>query len=190
LLGLSSQQLQSDLQSGQTLSSLAQQQGVSTSSLLSSVEQDLQANAPQGAPSLSSSQLQQFANNIINGNPPAGSQGSRGISAYESQSGSAARGPSFSNTAQLLGVSAQQLQSDLQSGQTLSSLAQQQGVSTSSLLSSVEQDLQANAPQGASSLSSSQLQHFANNVINGNLPSPSTSGRGHARGGSVIDQYA
>jgi hypothetical protein len=101
--------------------------------------------------------------------------------------------PSFSKTAQLLGLSSQQLQTDLQSGQTLSSLAQQQGVSSSSLLSSVEQDLKSNAPQGASSISnvsSSQLQQIASSIISGNLPSPAGSGSGLQAGGNFIDQYA
>ena len=190
LLGLSSQQLQTDLQSGQTLSSLAQQQGVSSSSLLSSVEQDLQSNAPQGASSVSNSQLQQIATNIINGTPPAQSGGSVGVFGQSAQQGSEAHGPSLQNTAQLLGLSSQQLQTDLQSGQTLDSLAQQQGVSSSSLLSSVEQDLQSNAPQGASSVSNSQLQQIATNIINGNLPSPAQSGSGLQNGGNLINQYA
>jgi hypothetical protein len=49
LLGLSSTDLTSQLQSGTTLGELAQQKGVSSSDLLASVEKDLQANAPQGA---------------------------------------------------------------------------------------------------------------------------------------------
>jgi hypothetical protein len=190
LLGLSSQQLQSDLQSGQTLGSLAQQQGVSSSSLLSSVEQDMKTNAPQGASSLSSSQLQNIATNIINGSPPSQSGGSFSAFAHGAHRGSEGNGPSLSNTAQLLGLSSQQLQSDLQSGQTLGSLAQQQGVSSSSLLSSVEQDLQSNTPQVGSSLSSSQVQQIATNIISGKLPSPAGSSGGLQSSGNFIDQYA
>ena len=86
--------------------------------------------------------------------------------------------PSFSDTAQLLGMSSQQLQNDLQSGTTLSSLAEQKGVSSSDLLASVEQDLQVNAPQGAPGLSSTQAQQMATNLINGTPPQPPTGGAG------------
>ena len=50
--------------------------------------------------------------------------------------------PRMTNTAQLLGISTNQLAQDLQSGTTLSSLASKQGVSSSSLISSIEKDLQ------------------------------------------------
>jgi len=79
--------------------------------------------------------------------------------------------PSFTNTASLLGLSSADLANQLQSGTTLAQLAQQKGVSSSDLLASVEKDLQANAPQGAPALSSTQLQQFATNIINGTRPS-------------------
>lgn len=72
LLGLSSTDLTSQLQSGTTLGELAQQKGVSSSGLLASVEKDLQANAPQGAPAPADSQVQQFATDLINGTRPSG----------------------------------------------------------------------------------------------------------------------
>jgi len=78
--------------------------------------------------------------------------------------------PPMTNTAKLLGLSTDQLTQDLQSGTTLSSLASQDGVSSSSLISSIEQDLQANAPQGAQSPSSSQLQQIATDIASGVKP--------------------
>jgi hypothetical protein len=72
LLGLSTTQLSQDLQSGTTLNTLASQQGVSSSSLISSIESDLQTNAPQGAPAPSTSQLTQTATDIASGTRPAG----------------------------------------------------------------------------------------------------------------------
>ncbi len=71
LFGLSTSQLSQDLQSGTTLSSLASQDGVSSSSLTSAIESDLQSGAPQGAPAPSGDQLQQMATNIADGTPPA-----------------------------------------------------------------------------------------------------------------------
>jgi ubiquinone biosynthesis protein UbiJ len=164
LLGISTGQLSTDLQSGKTLSSLAPSAGASTSDLLSAVESDLQASAPSGAPALSSSQLRQFATNLING------PSSRGHFAGQGHGGPHGTPPALTDTAQLLSISASQLSSDLQSGQTLSSLATSAGVSSSDLLSAVEGDLQAGAPSGASALSSSQLQQLATNLINGGAP--------------------
>ncbi len=176
LLGLSSSTLSTDLQSGTTLAKLAQQKGVSSKDLLASVEKDLQANAPQGAPSLSSNQIEQIATNVINGTPPTPPSGSGSSGAQGGTSGSEGPPPlSLSNTAQLLGVSSSGLSSDVQSGTTLAQVAQQKNVSSSDLLASVEKDLQADAPQGAPSLSSDQLNQLATDIINGTQPSSTSS---------------
>ena len=169
LLGISASELSGDLQSGTTLSALATKSGVSQSSLLSAVEQDMQANAPQGAPSLSTDQLAQMATNMINGTPPGAPSGGR-----DSSQGPTPPSMSLTNTAQLLGVSQTQLSSDLQSGTTLSELAEENGVSSSDLLNAVEGDLTADKPAGAPSLSSDQLSQMATNMINGSGPSSSS----------------
>jgi uncharacterized protein YidB (DUF937 family) len=111
LLGISTGQLSSDLQSGQTLSSLASSAGVSSSDLLSSVETDLQANAPSGAPALSSTQLQNMATDIINGTGPSQSAGS-----------SATSTGNLSALADAAGVDPSELMAQIQSGDDLSQL--------------------------------------------------------------------
>ena len=78
--------------------------------------------------------------------------------------------PAMTNTAKLLGISADQLDSDLQSGQTLSSFASTAGISSSDLPSSVETDLKTSAPQGAPTLTTDQLQQRATNLINDDGP--------------------
>ena len=93
--------------------------------------------------------------------------------------------PSFSDTAQLLGISASDLNTQLQSGTTLADLAKQKGVSSSDLLSSVEKDLQANAPPGAPKLSGDQLSQMATGLINGSLPSPPSGMAGSLMSGSA-----
>jgi hypothetical protein len=174
LFGISTSQLDQDLQSGTTLSSLASQDGVSSSSLTSAIESDLQANAPQGAPAPSSDQLNQMATNIANGTAPAHHHGGHHHHAMD-----------MTGTAQLLGVSTSQLGQDLQSGSTLSSLASQDGVSSSSLVSAIESDLQANAPQGAPALSSDQLTQMATNIANG---TPPTGGQDQQAGAAAVNQ--
>jgi hypothetical protein len=164
LLGISSSQLSTELRSGETLSELASQQGVSSTSLISSIESDIQANAPQGAPTLSSAQLAQMANGIANGTAPQGPVGGTG------GSGAAGLASQLTGTASLLGISTSTLASDLQSGTTLSQLASAKGVSSTSLLSSIESDLSSNAPQGAPALSSTQLAQIASDIANGTPP--------------------
>ena len=180
LFDVSSSQLDQDLQSGTTLSSLASQDGVSSSSLISAIESDLQANAPQGAEQLSSSQLQGMATNIANGTAPAG--GHHGGHHHHAME--------MTDTAQALGLSTSQLDQDLQSGTTLSSLASQDGVSSSSLVSAIESDLQSNAPQGAPALSSDELTQIATNIANGTAPgstdSPNQAGASDQASGQSI----
>jgi hypothetical protein len=179
LLGVSTDQLTKDLQSGTTLSSLASQQGVSSSALLSSVKSDLQANAPTGS-TASSSQLAQVATNLIQGGGGGHHRhGGGGLNALSLLDGTdpttsststdptTSTSAAMSSMATLLGLSSTQVTSALQSGTSLSTLASQQGVSSSSLLSTVESDLKANAPQGAPAVSGSQLAQIATDVING-----------------------
>jgi hypothetical protein len=206
LLGMSSEQLRSALQSGATLSSLASSNGVARSDLVASVEKDLKAGVPQGAPTLSSDQLQQIATNIINGTPPtppAGSGGGLGGNApfgadgIKPPTGAGGQPPSFANTAQLLRLSSDELAADLESGQTLSSLASAKGISRSDLLETVETDLTQNAPSagvGATSapqLNGDQLQQLAGGIVDGALPTPrSWQSDGSGDGGNFVDLYA
>lgn len=67
---MSADDLSKALRSGTTMSELAKTQGVSSSYLLASVESSLKTGAPQGAPNLSGSQLDQIATSIVNGTPP------------------------------------------------------------------------------------------------------------------------
>jgi hypothetical protein len=194
LLGLSTDQLNIDMRSGTKLSSLATQKGLSTSALLSSVESDLQANAPADS-TASSSRLKQIATNVIQGAGHGGHhRGGGGASALAlllgtdgstSTDGTQSSSSALTSTAALLGLSSTQLASDLQSGTTLSSIADKQGVKSSDLLSSVESDLKANAPKGAPTMSDRQLQQVATNVINGISFAPPTATSGAERSAAV-----
>jgi hypothetical protein len=117
LLGVSPNQLSSDLQSGQTLSSLAKTAGVSSSNLLSSVEADLKANAPQGAPALSGTQLAGIATSIINGTGPTGGSGST-----TSSSSTDTATTNLTSLAGTLGMTPSDLLAQINSGNDLSQL--------------------------------------------------------------------
>jgi hypothetical protein len=112
---------------------------------------------------------------------------SGGNSAWYTQAQSPPAQPEMTNTAKLFDISSSQLDQDVQSGTTLSSLASQDGVSSSSLVSAIESDLQANAPQGAQPLSSSQLQGMATNIANGTAPAGGHHGGHHHHGMGMTD---
>ena len=112
---------------------------------------------------------------------------SGGNSAWYTQAQSQPAQPEMTNTAKLFDISSSQLDQDVQSGTTLSSLASQDGVSSSSLVSAIESDLQANAPQGAQQLSSSQLQGMATNIANGTVPAGGHHGGHHHHGMGMTD---
>jgi uncharacterized protein YidB (DUF937 family) len=78
--------------------------------------------------------------------------------------------PPMTSTAQLLGISPDELQKDMQSGTTLAQLAAQSGVSKDDLVKSIVTDLKANAPQGAPAIPDAQLTQMATNIADGKRP--------------------
>ena len=116
LLGLSTSELSSELQSGTTFSELASKKGVSSTELIKTIEGELTAHKPEGAPALSLTQLTQMATSIANGtppSPPAGGPGGQG----------SASGPqgSLSTLAKSLGIEPSALLEQLEEGKDLSS---------------------------------------------------------------------
>jgi hypothetical protein len=140
-LGLSSDDLQSELKSGKTLNSIAQDQGVSSDDLLSAVKSDLQANKPADAPDLSDDQLTQMAQGIAAGKGPGGPGGPHrhhgGGGGGQGQAEMSILGTRASDTtsnlsslADALGTSSDDLMSQLSSGADLSSLFGRSGSAT------------------------------------------------------------
>jgi hypothetical protein len=78
--------------------------------------------------------------------------------------------PPMSNTAELLGMSTDELREAQRSGTTLNDLATQHGVSSDDLIKSITADLKANKPEGAPELSDSQLADMASNIAAGKRP--------------------
>jgi hypothetical protein len=113
LLGISTSQLSSDLQSGTTLSSLASSAGVSSSALLTSVKSDLTANAPSGAPALNSDQLTAMASGLIEGTAPGSAAGG---------ASSASASANLESIAGAIGIDPDDLLSQLKAGGDVSSL--------------------------------------------------------------------
>jgi lambda repressor-like predicted transcriptional regulator len=141
-LDMSPTALTAALQSGTTLASLAQQQGVSQNTLIAAVAGGLQAGAPAGAPALSTSQLNTMATNIVSGNGPFGMRNAPtapGVGAAPPSGGSmSAAASDFQQLAQALGLDPTDLLSQLQSGNSsaLSSLGAGASSATSSAIGS------------------------------------------------------
>lgn len=139
-LGLSTDDLQSELKSGKTLDSIAQDKGVSADDLLSAVKTDLTANKPADAPALSDDQLTQMATAVAAGKGPGGPHGHHhhgGGGGGSGQADASILGTSASDTssnlsslADALGTSSDDLLSQLTSGTDLSSLFSQSGSGT------------------------------------------------------------
>ena len=70
LFGISTDELRTDQQNGQTLADIAKQKGISTDQLQSTLTQALQANAPANAPS--NVDFSQMATDMMNGTGPRG----------------------------------------------------------------------------------------------------------------------
>jgi hypothetical protein len=135
LLGLSPSELTSELQTGKTLSELASKKGVSSTDLIKTIEGELTAHKPEGAPAPSSTQLTQIAASIANGTPPPPPPG--GFGGHNSTSGSQS---SPSTLAESLRIEPSALLKELEEGKGLSGLVQPTGYTDSG---SASQQLEA-----------------------------------------------
>jgi hypothetical protein len=163
LLGTTTQDLMTKIQSGQTLSSIASSQGVSQNSLVSAIEQGLQNAAPQGSSQNGPSQsdLATIAQNIASGTMPVGghhrhhglggsfnstgsslADNSGSDSTSTTSASSTTASTAFSTLASDLGVDPNSLLQSLVSGETLTSVASAQGISASNLQSILSTGLQ------------------------------------------------
>jgi hypothetical protein len=131
LLGISTDELKQDLESGTTLSQLADEKGVSRSDLLASIKQGLKDGAPSGVQAPDDATLDEIAGNIADGKRP---QGPPPPPPPSSQDGSQRVQQSISSLADALGVDPDQLLTQLNSDGWLDSVAKSRGLNTDSSL--------------------------------------------------------
>ena len=132
LLGLSTDDLQTQLKSGKTLNDLASEKGVSHDDLIASIEQGMKAAAPQGVQAPAGFDSSRMAEDIAAGKGPGGPPpGSRGAGGGQDDK--------LSSLASALGTDVSSLLEQLQSGDISSLLnssnpyAKTAGLSTSGL---------------------------------------------------------
>jgi lambda repressor-like predicted transcriptional regulator len=151
LLGVSTDDLKSELQSGKSLADVAQEQGVSRDDLVSTLEKSMQANAPADVPSDFASHIDDIANKIVD--QKGGVHGAHGHGHGHrppqaddvSSTDFAAKAQQMLETiATQLKMSPTDLLSQLQQGTSLQSIANNAGTDTSTLLDSIGRGLAVN----------------------------------------------
>ncbi len=178
-LGLTADQVRSDLQNGQTLAQIAAAQGKSVSGLEDAIVADAKTHldaevsagtitAAQEATDLSN--LQSHVADIVNSTgPPAGGPDGHG----------GPGGPASKAIADYLGLTAAQIGSDLKSGQTLAQIATAQGKTVSGLEDAIVADAKTHldAAVAAGKLTSAQeasmlsdLQSHVADMVNSSGP--------------------
>jgi uncharacterized protein YidB (DUF937 family) len=171
VLGMSSSDLRTAMQSGQSLSSIASSKGISQDTLIAAMATSIE----QANPTISADQATKVATAIATRTPGSASpapdpnssvQGTGTTGAAKHHHGHHhhhAVSAAMDSAAQTLGMSASDLSTSLQNGQSLSSIATSKGVSQTDLINAM-----ATALQGAdSNLSAAQAAQLATSMVNG-----------------------
>lgn len=157
-LGMTSDQLDAKLKSGESLTDIAKEKGVSTDTLKSAISKDFKSKHPNASDSEASS----VADRVMSG--PPGPPPS--ASTTQSSQGSP---PWLGAAARSLGLSTDELSTKLASGQSLSDIAKTQGVSTDTLQTALAADFTSSHPNA----SSTDATTAASQVLSGATPSSS-----------------
>jgi hypothetical protein len=106
----------------------------------------------------------------------SGAAGAR-IDHFQRPPGSPQMQQAMAPTAELLGMTTEELQEQLRSGATLASLADAKGVAQADLIGSIEQGLKATRPEGAPEIDAAKLTQMATDIASGRRPErPAPSG--------------
>jgi uncharacterized protein YidB (DUF937 family) len=168
-LGMSASDLRTALQSGQSLASIASSKGVSEDTLVAAMATAIQ----QANPGISADQASKVATAIATRTPPAdlpATQAATGTAAaggHHHHHGHHAMSTAMDAAAQLLGTTASDLATSLQSGKSLASIASSKGVGQDDLVKAISSALQ----KADSSLSSDRATQLATALATGTPPS-------------------
>jgi uncharacterized protein YidB (DUF937 family) len=181
VLGMSSSDLRTAMQSGQSLSSIASSKGISQDTLIAAMATSIE----QANPSISADQATKVATAIAARTPGSASQapdpnssvqGAGATHGHHGHHRHHAVSAAMDSAAQLLGTTTSDLATSLQNGQSLSSIATSKGVGQTDLINAM-----STALAGAdSNLSAAQATQLATSMVNrpsqGNGASPWTTG--------------
>ena len=178
LLGMSSSDLRTALQGGQSLTSIASSKGVSQDALVGAMATAIQ----EANPAISADQASKVATAIATrthsagGTPPTGPASAAATASTTATEASGAHrhghhrhramGVAMDAAAKALGTTAGDLVSSLQNGQSLASIASAKGVSQDDLVKAISSALS----QADSSLSTDQASQLATAMVTGQGP--------------------
>lgn len=172
LLNVDDAALKAARTAGKSLTTLAQEKGVTRDALVAAIAAAMKANTPANAPALTDAQVTARAGKIAD-QVPGAQRGERNR---------AGRQAVHQAIASALGMTAAELQAAHKAGTSPATLAQQKGVARDALVAAVVTALKANAPAGAPALTDAQLTEMAGNIVDGVHPPNGPGGRaGHRR---------
>lgn len=162
--------LKSARTAGKSLTTLAQEQGVSRDTLVSAIATALKSSRPSTAPARTDAQITARAGKIADHVPGS-----------KVQRASATRTAVGQAIASTLGITVDELKTARKAGTSPATLAEQKGVARDTLVDAVVAALKANKPAGAPSLTDAQLTQMAGKIVDNARPAHGPGGLGAHR---------
>lgn len=162
--------LKSARTAGKSLTTLAQEKGVSRDTLVDAIAAALKASKPANAPTLTDAQLSAMAGRVADHVPGS-----------KVQRASATRTAVGQAIASTLGITVDELKTARKAGTSPATLAQQKGVARDTLVDAVVSALKANKPAGAPSLTDAQITQMAGKIVDNARPAHGPGGLGAHR---------
>ena len=160
-LGMTTADLQTALQSGKSIATIAKEKGVDVNKVIAAFVAEEQAEHPE----LTAAQVTQRVTDRVNGVGPVGGRGVRG------GRGGGGLGNHSATIATALGMTTADLQTALQSGKSIATIAKEKGVDVNKVIAAFVAEEQAEHPD----LTAAQVTQRVTDRVNGVAP---TGGRG------------
>ena len=162
--------LKSARTAGKSLTTLAQEQGVSRDTLVSAIATALKSSRPSTAPARTDAQITARAGKIADHVAGSKLQRAKGTRAAVGQA-----------IASTLGITVDELRTARRAGTSPATLAQQKGVARDTVVDAVVSALKANKPAGAPTLTDAQLNQLAGKIVDTARPAQAAGGLGAHR---------
>ncbi|MEZ5139777.1 MAG: hypothetical protein R2711_13740 [Acidimicrobiales bacterium] len=139
-LGITTDELQTQLEAGQTLAEIAEAQGVDKQDLIDALVKAGEAKLDEAK-----AELPDRIAELVDSTLPARGEGGPG------RGGPGGRGPGLDAAAEALGVTADELRTELQDGKTLADVAEAKGVDQQTVIDAMVADLKAHLDEEVAS---------------------------------------
>ena len=171
-LGITTTELQTALQSGKSIATIAKEKGVDVNKVIAAYVAEETAEHPE----LTAAQVTQRVTDRVNGVAPTGGPGGKGGGMGGRMGGPGGGMGAHSDTiAKALGITTAELQTAMQSGKSIATIAKEKGVDVSKVIAAYVAEETAEHPE----LTAAQVTQMVTDRINGVAP---TGGPGGGRG--------